>query len=179
SYTMSPLVNPVDPATGSDACQGEYFGPITVPDDHLWLMGDNRTNSLDSRGHVGDELQGTIPVENVVGKVSARVLPSDRIGGAAHPDIQAWPWRVPTPSRLRAPAAPSQCSRRSPRAIASSMTACDSTGLPTGPGWTKPVVAPAAAPSPLPPASCPITAFPSWWASATPRSSPRYVARSS
>ena len=88
SYTMSPLVNPVDPTTGSDACQGEYFGPITVPDDHLWLMGDNRTNSLDSRGHVGDEHQGTIPVENVVGKVSARVLPIDRIGGVAHLDIQ-------------------------------------------------------------------------------------------
>ena len=88
SYTMSPLVNPVDPTTGSDACQGEYFGTITVPDDHLWLMGDNRTNSLDSRGHVGDEHQGTIPVENVVGKVSARVLPIDRIGGVAHLDIQ-------------------------------------------------------------------------------------------
>src|SRR5699024_9962667 len=56
SYTMSPLVNPVDPATGSDACQGEYFGPITVPDDHLWLMGGNRTNPLDSRGHVADAL---------------------------------------------------------------------------------------------------------------------------
>lgn len=80
SYTMKPPVNPIDPTTGSEACQGDYFGPVTVPKDSLWMMGDNRTNSLDSRAHIGDEHQGTIPVSNVVGKVEAIVFPINRIG---------------------------------------------------------------------------------------------------
>ena len=41
-------------------------------------MGDNRTNSLDSRAHLGDKLQGTVPVENVRGKVAAVVMPFSR-----------------------------------------------------------------------------------------------------
>lgn len=80
-YINKPAVNPINPATGSEACGGEYFGPVTVPDGNIWVMGDNRTNSLDSRGHMGDELQGTIPVDNVVGRVEAIVLPFARIGG--------------------------------------------------------------------------------------------------
>ena len=88
SYTMSPMTYQVDPMTGSDACQGSYFGPVTVPEGNLWVMGDNRTNSGDSRFHLGDELQGTVPVDNVVGKVTARIWPLNRIGGVDSPDIQ-------------------------------------------------------------------------------------------
>ena len=51
-------------------------------------MGDNRTNSADSRYHMGDELQGTVPLDNVVGKVQAIILPFNRIGGVDDPDIQ-------------------------------------------------------------------------------------------
>lgn len=87
-YINNPPVNPVNHQTGSDACGGEYFGPITVPDDRLWLMGDNRTNSLDARGHMGDEFQGTIPVDNVVGRVEAIVLPVQHIGRVESVDNQ-------------------------------------------------------------------------------------------
>ena len=87
-YIQRPPVNPIDPTMGSEECQGPYFGPVTIPDHHLWMMGDNRTNSLDSRGHMGDELQGTVPEENVVGKVEARVLPFNRIGGVDDLQIQ-------------------------------------------------------------------------------------------
>jgi signal peptidase I len=52
------------------------FGPITVPDGQLWMMGDSRNNSSDSRvpGH------GPIPVDNVIGKARLIVLPINRFG---------------------------------------------------------------------------------------------------
>ncbi len=71
-----------------NACQGEYFGPITVPEDHYWMMGDNRTDSADSRYHIGDELQGTVPRDNIIGKARWKVLPFSRIGGVSDHDPQ-------------------------------------------------------------------------------------------
>lgn len=88
SYTLQPSFYPVDQSQGSDACGGPYFGPVTVPEDHYFMMGDNRTNSLDSRAHMGDELQGTIPEENIRGKVKAIVFPLSRMQGVDDPDIQ-------------------------------------------------------------------------------------------
>ncbi|EOM75984.1 signal peptidase I [Rhodococcus rhodnii] len=64
------------------------FGPVTVPDDNLWMMGDNRSNSADSRYHVNDEYQGTIPVDNVIGKARWIVLPPSRMGSVPAPEIQ-------------------------------------------------------------------------------------------
>ena len=47
----------------------DNFGPVTVPADHLWLMGDNRDDSADSRipewqGGLG----GPVPWENIGGR---------------------------------------------------------------------------------------------------------------
>ena len=89
SYVLQPSAYPVDEATGSEACGGKYFGPVEVPEGNYFMMGDNRTNSLDSRGHMGDELQGTVPVSNVVGRVEAIVLPVSRIGRVESVDNQA------------------------------------------------------------------------------------------
>ncbi len=88
SYTLQPLAYPVDPATGSDACGGPYFGPLTVPEGNYFMMGDNRTNSADSRAHIGDEFQGTIPEDHIRGKVQLIIFPFNRIGGVADPAIQ-------------------------------------------------------------------------------------------
>ena len=68
---------------------GRCFGPVTVPADNLWVMGDNRNNSADSRYHVGDDLQGTVPVANVRGKAVFIVLPPSRMGVIGSPDIQS------------------------------------------------------------------------------------------
>ncbi len=86
-FVLDPPEIPIDSNGASQACGGAYFGPVTVPDGHLWVMGDNRTNSLDSRAHLGDKLQGTIPVDNVRGKVEAVVLPVSRAHPIDHPEL--------------------------------------------------------------------------------------------
>ncbi|MDY6050137.1 MAG: signal peptidase I [Corynebacterium sp.] len=79
-FVLNPPTYPVDPASGSVACGGPYFGPITVPQGYYFMMGDNRTNSLDSRYHQGDETMGAIPEENIIGKVQAIMFPIGRMG---------------------------------------------------------------------------------------------------
>lgn len=88
SYTLQPTYYPVNPDTGSEVCGGDYFGPVQVPEDHYFMMGDNRTNSLDSRYHMGDPHQGAIPEENLRGKVQMIILPLSRLGGVDDPAIQ-------------------------------------------------------------------------------------------
>ena len=76
-------------------CLGSEFGPVTVPQGRLWVMGDNRTHSADSRAHctsipsdalkgllcTGDPMSGTVPVSNVIGKARFIVWPPSRWGG--------------------------------------------------------------------------------------------------
>ena len=59
---------------------------IRVPEDRLWVMGDNRANSEDSRYHQDLRGNGTIPVESVVGKVFAIVWPLDRFAFVDRPE---------------------------------------------------------------------------------------------
>lgn len=48
---------------------------IEVADGYLWVQGDNRSNSADSRKHLGDPGGGMIPLDDVVGKVFMVVWP--------------------------------------------------------------------------------------------------------
>jgi len=69
---------------------------VTVQADHLWVMGDNRTESLDSRFH-RDLDGGQVPMGNVVGKAFAIVWPFGRFGGVTEPpDVFA---KVPAPAK--------------------------------------------------------------------------------
>ena len=50
---------------------GDDFGPVAVPADHVFLMGDNRDRSADSRFHLGppeNGLGGPVPWENIGGR---------------------------------------------------------------------------------------------------------------
>src|SRR5215213_7612428 len=64
------------------------FGPVTVPEGRLWVMGDHRSASADSRAHNGDQYSGTIAVDDVIGKAAVIVWPISRFGLLDSPDIQ-------------------------------------------------------------------------------------------
>lgn len=66
----------------------ESFAPVTVPGGNLWVMGDNRNNSADSRRHVDDARMGTIPIDNVIGQARAIVLPPGRWATVGDPNPQ-------------------------------------------------------------------------------------------
>jgi signal peptidase I len=48
------------------------FEPVTVGEDRIWVMGDNRTNSTDSR------IFGQVEVDTIVGRAFVRVWPPNR-----------------------------------------------------------------------------------------------------
>ncbi|HHY07101.1 MAG: signal peptidase I [Lawsonella sp.] len=78
-YTLyPPVVDWGGRENGSNACGGPYFGPFTVPQGFLWVMGDNRTDSGDSRYHTDGKYKGMIPLENVRGKVISIIWPIGR-----------------------------------------------------------------------------------------------------
>jgi signal peptidase I len=54
------------------------FGPVVVPQGRMFVMGDHRGVSQDSRAYLDDQFRGTIPVDQVVGQAFSVVWPFDR-----------------------------------------------------------------------------------------------------
>ena len=54
-------------------------GPFIVPEKSLWVMGDNRNNSMDSH------IWGFLPYEKVIGKAFFRYWPLNKIGPIRFP----------------------------------------------------------------------------------------------
>jgi signal peptidase I len=68
--------------------EADTFGPVTVPDGHLFVMGDNRDDSSDSRFPTAIGGVGLLPVDHLLGRVLVCFWSTD--GSAAW--IKPWTW---------------------------------------------------------------------------------------
>ena len=85
---------PLDEGAYLYAEGGETVAPsampfdVVVPKDRLWVMGDHRNNSQDSRCHLNEGTGGMaafVPTADVVGSSVAVVFPFDRLHGLSRP----------------------------------------------------------------------------------------------
>ena len=68
--------------------RADDFPAMKVPDGHIFMMGDNRDDSLDSRFTTAEGGIGLVPVENLVGRALVTFWSTD--GSASY--VKPWTW---------------------------------------------------------------------------------------
>jgi signal peptidase I len=71
--------SPIDTPPNAKECHSRRFGPVTVEQGQMFVMGDHRLVSQDSR------CQGQVPIENVIGRAFTIVWPSSHWSGLGVP----------------------------------------------------------------------------------------------
>lgn len=72
----------------TDVSYADNFGPVTVPEGRLFVMGDNRDDSLDSRYPVIANGMGFVPLDRVVGRAELAFWSTD--GSASWINPLSW-----------------------------------------------------------------------------------------
>lgn len=65
--------SPLDAPPSGEECRGRSFDPVVVPAGQVFVMGDHRGVSQDSR------CQGPVPVDNIIGRAFLVVWPASRL----------------------------------------------------------------------------------------------------
>ena len=116
---------------------------VTVPSGQLWVMGDHRSISYDSRGHRGDPGGGAVPEDKVVGRAFVIVWPTSRWRVLNIPATFEQPRLTAAPAGQRQPVAAGQGSGPASPVAAGSVAAgsvaaagsvVTAAGGPAGPG---------------------------------------------
>jgi signal peptidase I len=66
----------------------DNFGPVRVPAGHVFLMGDNRDDSLDSRFSGAEGGVGMVPMDHLIGRALVTFWSTD--GSASY--VKPWTW---------------------------------------------------------------------------------------
>ena len=103
SYIADGFNSDINQPPNPNQCTSRRFAEVTVPAGEMFVMGDHRSVSQDAR------CQGTVPIENIIGRAFVIVWPSSRFTSLSVPDV--WkafaaeqPTAAPLPERRNNPA---------------------------------------------------------------------------
>ncbi|WP_083283196.1 signal peptidase I [Humibacillus sp. DSM 29435] len=92
---------------GDAPSEGKPFN-IVVPTGKVWVMGDHRSDSADSRFHDGDTggVDGSVPIDKIVGRALFIVWPIDHVTWLGVPERTFEQVPTPSPAGTESPATP-------------------------------------------------------------------------